>query len=90
MRVSHSRDFIDEFCTHILVITDEGKAHIFEGKLEDYQRAAKIQGIQDLLSKTVSDNTVTGAESPKVETESKISNDKIKELKKRETHFQKS
>ena len=29
--VSHSRDFIDEFCSHIMAITDDGAAHLFEG-----------------------------------------------------------
>ena len=72
---------------NILVITDEGKAQAFWKVNRKTIKEPPKSKIQDLLSKTVSDNTVTGAESPKVETESKISNDKIKELKKKKLTF---
>ena len=77
--VSHSRDFINEFCTNILAITDDGKAHLFEGKLEDYQRAAAIQGVQDLLSTATPEPT---AKDGQIKASSQKANqNEIKELK---------
>ena len=77
--VSHSRDFIDEFCSHIMAITDDGAAHLFEGKLEDYQRAAKRQGIQNLLDNNSADPTIKN-KTNKIE-ENKLDQIEIKELK---------
>lgn len=47
--VSHDRDFIDAVCSHILVMLADGRSMLFEGKLEDYQRMAAINGFPDVL-----------------------------------------
>ncbi len=47
--VSHDREFIDELCTHILVMLGEGRSALFHGKLADYQRLATNTGFPDIL-----------------------------------------
>lgn len=49
--VSHDRDFINEFCTHVFVMTKSGKHDLFQGKLEDYQRMARVRGFEDIFDK---------------------------------------
>jgi ATP-binding cassette subfamily F protein 3 len=48
--VSHDRDFIDELCTHVLVMLKDGRSAIFHGKLADYQRLAAQTGFPDILT----------------------------------------
>ena len=54
--VSHDRDFINEFCTHIFVMTQSGKHGLFEGHLDDYQRLAKIQGFENIFENPFTSN----------------------------------
>ena len=55
------------------------KPHLFEGKLEDYQRAAAIQGVQDLLS-TATPEPPTKDGQIKASSQ-KVNQNEIKELK---------
>ncbi|MCX6127174.1 MAG: ABC-F family ATP-binding cassette domain-containing protein [Proteobacteria bacterium] len=47
--VSHDRNFIDSVCTHVFVMLPDGRSQVFVGKLEDYQRLAKVSGFPDVL-----------------------------------------
>ena len=49
--VSHDREFIDAVCTHVFVMTPEGRCQLFEGKLADYQAMSKLSGFPDVLSR---------------------------------------
>jgi ATP-binding cassette subfamily F protein 3 len=49
MFVSHDRQFIDSVCTHVFAMLPDGRGHLFEGVLDDYQRQAKISGFPDVL-----------------------------------------
>ena len=50
MFVSHDRQFIDSVCTHVFAMLPDGRGHLFEGVLEDYQRQARVSGFPDVLS----------------------------------------
>lgn len=50
MFVSHDREFIDSICTHVFAMLPDGRGHLFEGALDDYQRQARISGFPDVLS----------------------------------------
>jgi ATP-binding cassette subfamily F protein 3 len=47
--VSHDRDFIDAICTHVFVMTKDGRAMLFEGNIDDYQLAAANAGFPDVF-----------------------------------------
>lgn len=49
MFVSHDRQFIDSVCTHVFAMLPDGRARLFEGGLEDYQRLAKVSGFPNVL-----------------------------------------
>lgn len=48
--VSHDRTFIDEVCTHVFVMTKDGKFAMFEGNIADYQRLAEVSGFPNILT----------------------------------------
>jgi ATP-binding cassette subfamily F protein 3 len=50
MFVSHDRQFIDSVCTHVFAMLPDGRGHLFEGVLDDYQRQARISGFPDVLT----------------------------------------
>lgn len=47
---SHSREFIDEVCTHILAVSHGGQAALFAGNIEDYRLACARTGFPDVLA----------------------------------------
>ena len=47
--VSHDREFIDAICTHVFVMTKDGRAMLFEGNIDDYQRLALGSGFPDVF-----------------------------------------
>lgn len=47
--VSHDRTFIDEVCTHVFAMLADGRSALFEGKLDDYKRLAKVAGFPNVL-----------------------------------------
>jgi ATP-binding cassette, subfamily F, member 3 len=49
MFVSHDRQFIDSVCSHVFAMLPDGRGHLFEGLLDDYQRQAEISGFPDVL-----------------------------------------
>jgi ATP-binding cassette subfamily F protein 3 len=51
--VSHDREFINAFATHIFVMLPGGEHDLFEGNLEDYPRLASARGFPDILSQNV-------------------------------------
>ncbi len=71
--VSHDREFIDAICTHVFVMTKDGRARLFEGNIEDYQRLAADSNFPDVFA--IDDD------SPKVSVkkDKPASNDKSKE-----------
>ena len=85
--VSHDRNFIDAVCTHVFVMLPDGRSQVFVGKLEDYQRLAKVSGFPDVLdpspingpsnskSNSIKDGPITkpNSDKPHVYTESEIS-----------------
>jgi ATP-binding cassette subfamily F protein 3 len=48
--VSHDREFINSFATHIFVMLPDGQNALFEGNLDDYPRLAEISGFPNILS----------------------------------------
>lgn len=50
--VSHDRHFINETCTHVFAMLDDGRSALFEGNLEDYARMAPLAGFPNLLKVT--------------------------------------
>ncbi|MEY4066721.1 MAG: hypothetical protein RIR26_2929 [Pseudomonadota bacterium] len=51
--VSHDREFINAFATHIFVMLPGGEHALFEGNLEDYPRLAMARGFPDILTQNV-------------------------------------
>jgi ATP-binding cassette subfamily F protein 3 len=51
--VSHDRTFIEETCTHVLVMLPDGRSSVFEGNLDDYQRLAAQSGFPNVLDAKV-------------------------------------
>ncbi len=51
--VSHDRTFIEETCTHVLVMLPDGRSALFEGNLDDYQRLAAQSGFPNVLDPEV-------------------------------------
>jgi ATP-binding cassette subfamily F protein 3 len=47
--VSHDRAFIDEICTHVLVVCADGQHALFHGNLDDYQRQAVRMGFPNVF-----------------------------------------
>jgi ATP-binding cassette subfamily F protein 3 len=47
--VSHDREFINSFATHIFVMLPGGKYALFEGNLDDYPRLAEVSGFPNIL-----------------------------------------
>lgn len=50
--VSHDREFINSFATHIFVMLPVGKSALFEGNLDDYPRLAQVSGFPNILEQT--------------------------------------
>jgi ATP-binding cassette subfamily F protein 3 len=78
MFVSHDRQFIDSVCTHVFAMLPDGRGHLFEGVLEDYQRQARISGFPDVLTPS--------SDSDGVATPSKKSIEGSQELKSESDH----
>lgn len=47
--VSHDREFINSFCTHVFVMLPDGGSMLFEGDLDDYQRLAQQANFPNVL-----------------------------------------
>ncbi len=47
--VSHDREFINSFSTHIFVMLPGGQYAMFEGNLEDYPHLAQVSGFPNIL-----------------------------------------
>lgn len=47
--VSHDREFINSFATHIFVMLPGGQSALFEGNLDDYPRLAEVSGFPNIL-----------------------------------------
>lgn len=47
--VSHDREFINSFATHVFVMLPGGQHALFEGNLEDYPRLANLSGFPNIL-----------------------------------------
>lgn len=47
--VSHDREFINSFATHIFVMLPKGKFELFQGNLDDYPRLAAVSGFPNIL-----------------------------------------
>ncbi|MEN9810456.1 MAG: hypothetical protein RLZZ488_2023 [Pseudomonadota bacterium] len=60
--VSHDRDFINSFATHIFVMLPGGQNALFEGNLEDYPRLALASGFPNILDFTPTMATGAGSE----------------------------
>jgi len=50
--VSHDREFINSFATHIFVMLPGGQNAIFEGNLDDYPRLAQVSGFPNILERS--------------------------------------
>jgi len=84
--VSHDRDFIDAICTHVFVMTKDGRAMLFEGNIDDYQRLAAGSGFPDVFQ--VEDEGRGGAQKKK-EASPTQTRDREKELNKLRKQVQK-
>jgi ATP-binding cassette subfamily F protein 3 len=49
--VSHDREFINSFATHIFVMLPGGQHALFEGNLDDYPRLAQVSGFPNILDR---------------------------------------
>ncbi len=47
--VSHDREFINSFATHIFVMLSNGRFELFQGNLDDYPRLAGVSGFPNIL-----------------------------------------
>lgn len=47
--VSHDRYFVDEICTHVLVMYPDGQYLLYEGHLGDYERYAAERGLASIF-----------------------------------------
>ncbi|MDA9951375.1 ABC-F family ATP-binding cassette domain-containing protein [Oligoflexaceae bacterium] len=47
--VSHDRYFVDELCTHVLVLYNSGEHLLYEGKLSDYESYAAKRGLPHIF-----------------------------------------
>jgi ATP-binding cassette subfamily F protein 3 len=47
--VSHDREFINSFATHVFVMLPGGRNALFEGNLDDYPRLAEVSGFPNIL-----------------------------------------
>lgn len=47
--VSHDREFINSFASHIFVMLADGRFELFEGNLDDYPRLAAVRGFPNIL-----------------------------------------
>lgn len=63
--VSHDREFINSFATHIFVMLQGGQNALFEGNLDDYPRLAKISGFPNILENTAVQSGMSAADSGK-------------------------
>ncbi|MFZ9519289.1 MAG: ABC-F family ATP-binding cassette domain-containing protein [Silvanigrellaceae bacterium] len=52
--VSHDREFINSFATHVFVMLPGGRNAIFEGNLDDYPRLAEVSGFPNILDVSTS------------------------------------
>ncbi len=49
MFVSHDRHFINSICTHVFVMTKEGKSQLFIGDTDEYEAICEAQGFENVL-----------------------------------------
>lgn len=84
--VSHHRDFVDQVCTHILSVSRSGEVGLFQGNIEDYQRACVRSGFPDVLSFEESTRDEQKSQRPFTDTgvESRTSWEERKEQKRAE------
>lgn len=47
--VSHDRNFIDSVCTHVFAMLPDGRSELFEGKISDYVRLARVANFPNVL-----------------------------------------
>lgn len=47
--VSHDREFINSFASHIFVMLPNGQFELFQGNLDDYPRLATVSGFPNIL-----------------------------------------
>lgn len=76
--VSHDRDFIDAICTHVFVMTKDGQAMLFEGKIDDYQRMAHGAGFPNVFE-VEDESKLSGSEKKLKESSSSFADEKLKE-----------
>ncbi|MDD9951789.1 MAG: ABC-F family ATP-binding cassette domain-containing protein, partial [Zetaproteobacteria bacterium] len=91
--VSHDRDFIDQVATHIFVMLPDGRSRLFEGKLDDYRRLAKLSGFVDILESVEKEVTKASETHPDFakadKVDAKQSHQRRKRLQKLEKECQK-
>jgi len=54
--VSHDRQFIDDICSHVFVMTKDKRSALFEGKIDDYVRLAKRSSYPNIFETTDENN----------------------------------
>lgn len=95
--VSHDREFIDGVCTHVYAMLPDGRGQIFEGKLDDYKRQAKLSGFPDVLEpvtanpgdQKTSENSKSAANNMDAPAGEKISEQEVIALKREAQRLQK-
>lgn len=65
--VSHDRDFINNVCTHVLVLLADGRHQLFVGDLNDYRRRCVELGFPDVFESDGGELPATNPASPKSE-----------------------
>jgi ATP-binding cassette subfamily F protein 3 len=96
--VSHDREFIDGVCTHVYAMLPDGRGQIFEGKLDDYKRQAKLSGFPDVLEPVTanpgdqknSENSKSAANHMDAPAGEKITEQEVIALKREAQRLQKS
>jgi ABC-type multidrug transport system ATPase subunit len=78
--VSHDRDFIDRFCTHVFAMLPDGRSMLFEGNLDDYKSQARLASFPNVLE--IGDSNSKPQNSSISKTSSPNSYAQNKELKK--------
>lgn len=86
--VSHDRNFIDSVCSHVFVMLPSGRSMLFEGKLDDYQRLAKIQNFPNVLD-IDGEKLDAAPEQEDKQGHSKASHEEVRLIKKRRNSLSK-
>jgi len=69
--VSHNREFINSFATHIFVMLPGGQYALFEGNLDDYPRMAQVSGFPNILDPSYTAGQLSGSQTSGVEKENR-------------------